>query len=781
MRMRIGFLLFGGVFLWSSLMRTVWGQEPGSYSKLPTNHWHSISKVSVGPRFSPGLVFAPDLNRFVLLGGRISRGHRPYDVLSFDIERRSWRNDLPESAKGRGGLWGNVKVVSSGQNFSMKDAEGLVRPPSHLTRMWNTYTLAPWDQCVYTLVCGHTLRYNPAQRAWTDLDPPSGPVPKSAKDSESLNWGALCADPINKELLLFGGGGVNTPTGAAGTWVYSVANNTWRRLTEGPQPGPRALSPMVCDPVHGKIVLFGGDRLNMIYGDLWIYDCRSRTWSMPNPPLNPPPRFGHGLVYLPKSKKVFLSGGHTYVSKGNEYYANLPFLDAWVYDVAANTWEMLSRKAWKDLPAQKNNEASVMAANGKDEVLYVPGDGHSQRMVRTTWVYRTEAAKVDSEGTQKYGVPPGQVVYRQGPYDPQWYTQDLSPPDVKANEAFLKSAKPNQWMDVDPPKWPTHRWGGGWATCAFDSDQDQILHHGGGHSAYFGDEVAHYHISENRFTIPYRPSLPLEYCGKLDGPGSHSFTLGPWGNHSYHAYTYDPSRKRMIYMKKDLPMYDPVQGKWLYEEQITYPTEFKKFHCALIATPHGPVCWIAHQGLFQLNKTNAFEKVPVKGTLPWFRGDGSALTYDRKRDLLYFTTTPLAPKSAKGKAPVMCGQVWAYDFKTHALTAMNPQGRERIMAYRFARESVYVADQDLVMLGILLNDQGKPKVPFYDPQNNRWLLSTIPRSEFIGSSKLKGWGASVDLGLAYDAKRALVWAVQGRFQPGAIKFLKVDKRLWPRN
>ncbi len=753
------------------------GEEPPGkpFAGLAANTWQPVSSDNVGPRFSPGLVYVPKLQRFVLFAGRIiGRNPRPYDVQSFNASRRIWENDLPEAAKDRGPLHGNVRTVKFGNRFQMADADGLVRPTTGLTKMAYSYALAPWDGKIYTLVCGRMLCYDPVTRVWKDLDAPVGPAPKADHDEATLNWGAICADPVNREILLFGGLVPDIATGSPGSWVYSVEANTWRKLELEVEPGPRVLSPMVYDPTHRKIVLFGGDRMDMVHGDTWVYDCKTRTWSNAKPRLGPPPRLGHGLVYLPESKKILLTGGLTYSNARAAYYQHLPYLDLWVYDVGTNQWQMLSRRPWDDKLAQKDVEPAVMAAGDDDVVLYVPGDGHSMRMERTTWACRIDASQTDAAGTAKYGVADGEVVYRGGGYDPQWYETDVPPVDEKKNEAFLRSVAVNQWVAVEPPKWPEHRWGGGWATVAFDPDSDQLLFHGGGHSAYFGDEVVHYSPSRNRFSISHRPSLPLEYCGKLAGPGT-SFAGAPWGVHSYHGYAYDPACKRMVYFDHpdNLYLYDPVKREWPYEERLKAPfSDSKKYWTALISTPHGVLMWARGNGLHLLKDGKKFEKLPVKDGFAAFTTDGSSLTYDSKRDVAYITTTP----RSRDKANVVCGQVWAYDFKARTFEAKNPKGMNNIKVDRFARESAYIAHDDLVIFGYIIAHDGKKKIPFYDPEKNEWFAAAIAGSEFIAHARANGYAANVDLGVAYDAARQLVWTFRGRLNPGSIQVLRLERK-----
>lgn len=59
------------------------------------------------------------------------------------------------------------------------------------------------------------------------------------------------------------------------------------------------------------------------------------------------------------------------------------------------------------------------------------------------------------------------------------------------------------------------------------------------------------------------------------------------------------------------------------------------------------------------------------------------------------------------------------------------------------------------------------------PAANTWLAADIPRSEFITRTEP---GISVDLGLAYDAKRNLVRAVLCRLKPGALQVLRVERQ-----
>jgi hypothetical protein len=97
---------------------------------------------------------------------------------------------------------------------------------------------------------------------------------------------------------------------------------------------------------------------------------------------------------------------------------------------------------------------------------------------------------------------------------------------------------------------------------------------------------------------------------------------------------------------------------------------------------------------------------------------------------------------------------------------------EALKTGRFAREAVYLPSADLVMLGYILEVDGRKVVPFYDGGENEWLVADLPGSDFIAGER----GCSVDLGLVYDAKRDLVWGVKCKLRGrGALNVLRFDR------
>jgi hypothetical protein len=742
----------------------------------PANTWRKVAEGQVGPRSRSALVHLPG-GGFTVLDGYIShayKGDRPYDVQAFEPATATWKNGLPEAAKDRGKDVGPASDPGfKTPYFAIGDKAGVARLNPQRARFDNQFAFAPWDGSVYALVCGHTVKYDPKTRIWVDLAPKTSPVAVASSYHDTLCWGALCADPVNREIVLVGGCGAAEPPASPGTWVYSPAANTWRKLDLKTEPSPRAHAPMAYDPASKSIVLFGGDRLNALGADTWVYDCAARAWAERKPVVCPAPRFGHALLTLPSGKGVLLVGGKTYTSSTSYcamLYAPLPF-EMWLYDVAKDSWSRLSVEGE---PPQPPNTAMMAAVGPGDEVL-VLCEAREKRPDQT-WVCRIDPTKVDPEGAKKTGVKPGTLVHRTGPYDPDWYTRDVPPADPAAFAKFLADLPANNFVEVNAPKWPTNRMVGGWSTVALDPGGDQLLHLGGGHSAYFGSDVAHFDLKTGRWSVSGRPEFALDFNYDLSGPGAVTFGGSPWGNHNYKSYGYDPLSKRLLMIRKTVAVYDPVTRTWPAAERFPsagfLPTKYESFLCP---TPKGVYLWGllpagggTKAGLFKLTPERKWEAVASGPAVPVPAVDrGSAIVYDSSRDRFIITSD----FGKKKEDPT--GRLWAVERESGKVTELNPAGRDRLDAPRFAREAVYLPKADLVLFGALVKSGEKLLVPFYDPKRNEWLLADVPGSEVLNGGR-KQAGAHVDLGLVYDAKRDLVFAVLCELKPGAVRALRID-------
>jgi hypothetical protein len=129
--------------------------------------------------------------------------------------------------------------------------------------------------------------------------------------------------------------------------------------------------------------------------------------------------------------------------------------------------------------------------------------------------------------------------------------------------------------------------------------------------------------------------------------------------------------------------------------------------------------------------------------------DSAGTDYDRRRDrLLLFPGQYAKPYT---------GQIITVDLKTVVAANADPAGMAGATAMpALMRESCYVESADLVLIGVTLppGEDGVRWTPAYDCAANRWLGLRIDGPNPAGKD-----GRNVSLGLVYDAKRDLIWAV----------------------
>ncbi|MBN1322110.1 MAG: hypothetical protein JXA87_14860 [Thermoleophilia bacterium] len=197
----------------------------------------------------------------------------------------------------------------------------------------------------------------------------------------------MVADPSSNKMVLFGGG-----TGVSDlndTWAYNPAVNNWSELSpSGALPPARSSHAMTCDPVNGRLILFGGNGDEWtLFGDTWAYDLAANTWAELEPadPL-PSARIWHTMIYDPGSGKVVMFGGMTGEVVG--VMPNVPFgdeslNDTWTYDPVANTWTELEPGG--AVPAARGFQAMVYDPSTQKIILF--GGGTATALFNDTWAY----------------------------------------------------------------------------------------------------------------------------------------------------------------------------------------------------------------------------------------------------------------------------------------------------------------------------------------------------------------------------------------------------------
>ncbi len=121
---------------------------------------------------------------------------------------------------------------------------------------------------------------------------------------------ALAYDPAHALVVLFGGSRSGTPL--AGTWVFD--GTSWTNPTTTGAPPARSGAAMAYDSMLGKVVMFGGSGASATLNDTWLYDAGTATWTQVSTSAAPSARVGAAMTYDPVHFRVVLFGGGTGLS-----------------------------------------------------------------------------------------------------------------------------------------------------------------------------------------------------------------------------------------------------------------------------------------------------------------------------------------------------------------------------------------------------------------------------------------------------------------------------------
>ncbi|MBV8880435.1 MAG: hypothetical protein JO332_10755 [Planctomycetaceae bacterium] len=471
------------------------------------------------------------------------------------------------------------------------------------------------------------------------------------------------------------------------------------------EPPARALSPIAYDAKTKLFVLFGGDHLDYLMNDTWVFDPVARKWSKRLVPAAPPARANHALKAAGDGT-VVLSGGYTYTSSTD--YVGAQYRDhgdgEWVYDVAANTW------------------------------------------------------------SGKGGVAEGRV-YRTGRLHPDYYQQGPAP-DSKAFADWLAAVPVNTWTPTKPPQLPALN--RDWGTAVLDPDRDLILRWSGGHSAHGGTDVLMYHLNTNRWELPFPVEFPLgQLYSNTDYPDGWNFNHRPWiTGHTYQSYGYDPLLKKMLFTgrREHTYVWDSDVGDWTTRfakpKGMVYGDCF--YTLTLTPTPKGLVCWTNQGQLFRF-EDGQWRELPLKGAkMPGSVVDNSTIVYDSKRDRL------LAVRKGYGDKNQFDGTIAVVEVRSGEVTLLSPAGKEKAVAVPYLCQLRYDPTSDLLLGGCTLEPgaDGQRRTPAYDCAGDRWVSLRIGGEDPSGKK-----GRNVSLGMMFDAKRRLFWAVDTN---GNVYVLRLD-------
>jgi hypothetical protein len=732
----------------ATLVWVLHSSSPLAAQERKVNVWVRQDDAKIGPDRPIAVVWSPKVERFMSLGWLSSmydrRAPYTYDELAFDPATGQWENWFPPG-KEWGPKFGVCKPPGWKGRTRFLDTEGNVRPN------WAEYywLLGAASNCTYLpsqgthlfYVNGSTFSYDPERRTWKDLAPARDPQ-NSTKLKSQLFWGSICYHPEIEQVVLFGGGNADTERGDPGTWSYSPKTNVWSELKLERQPPQRANSPMVYDPIGKKIILFGGDQLDQTIADTWTFD--GKQWEQKSPSINPSPRAGHALLWLPKAKKILLLGGYS-VGSTTEYtghpYRSLA-LEAWTYDEKTNAWQFINRfEPTKGNPISPRTHLLHAAVDADDQIAIVDGE-------RKLWLCKIDVSKPDVEGAKRFGVRPGAVERRSGPYDPGWYKDvpDANPDQVKTD---LDALPANRWTLRATPKRPSPNMD--WGSAVFDPANDLILRFSGGHSAYSGTAPQVYDVRTDRYSIPFAPEFPIDWCFTNDQvPGEWSFKGNPWmTGHTYKSTGYDPALKSLVFAPHNYTFFfDPKSSKWSRNNEAS-PFRPSFYTVTLATTSRGLIAWAYARngavGLWRLKpEDRTWQSMPIQGKLFGPIVDNSGVIFDARRGRLVFFLRD-------DKAGCRMAE---YSLASGEARPMTATGAEKVKAN--FREAVYLLKDDVAMIGAT--------GLFFDCGKNTWMKADIPSD---GPAITKE--GSYNIGVMYDPNRNVVWAVNTNSQVFVLK------------
>ncbi|MFP4058422.1 MAG: hypothetical protein ACLF0G_16260 [Candidatus Brocadiia bacterium] len=707
------------------------------FSKLPANAWTLLHEEDgSGGKEHSRVVAAESVGRLYLWG---IGGERPernrfarYELETFDPAAPAWREALPRSREqawadgrwppfriyGQGGTDGpRLRAVGSMRRsrVSFYDFDGVARPSPV-----PAFNQCCWDARRRRIVHfngGATFALDPASHTWSRLAPETTPTA-----CEPLAWASLCYDPVNDEVLLFGGGLAMNPDGGAHTWLYDPGANAWRRPDLEVEPPLRCNAPIVYDAASRSMVMFGGYDQQAARNDTWVYRCAPRRWERREPRPSPPPMFTPATAALPGGG-VLVCGTNA-LTATRTHSRTRATRETWAYDVEADAW----RPAGGDLELHRYTWLTATGSKAHGVVFLVAIGHHARR----TYAFRYDP---DGPAAERAGAPPGTLRYK---YPDQKQGLERAPePDPEARKRWLDELPPNRFVPAEPPATIVAKT---WSGACCDTDRGVVVYTGGGHSGYSGNDVAHYDVATNRWSLSWPPYFPPFLEGTNASVFGYSYTRKPWSQHTYRWYTYDPISKLVVYCPRrtiepgtpiilgDDPQgqavpYEPEKhGYWTFlydpvERTLSPPCFGRPFRnswgLCLAATP---------QGVYAMTRGELYGARIEGRSIAWSLVDGEGP--ERPREFSY-EFMPLVYDSRRQRLLFFMGKDSTVEVYARGL---GPDARwarlETAGPTEIGREAVYLARHDVV---VLLGGSGTLSV--LDAATGRWRVLDAPRPE----------------------------------------------------
>ena len=217
--------------------------------------------------------------------------------------------------------------------------------------------------------------YDPAANEWT----------RQGRSLERFLASGAAYDPISRTIVQFGGEKGLTSATTDWTLIMDAATGQWRQLgslSASPPPSVNIQGGLVHMANVQQILLFGGRQgsgSKIAHNQTWLFDPARRNWKRLSPPLSPPARDLHSMVYDAAHGVVILHGGR---SADRE----TTFSDTWIFDPLKGTWTDITASLGAAGPPMYYGSGVYDPVNRV--MVMVPG-----QWSRDTWVFRYEPLK----------------------------------------------------------------------------------------------------------------------------------------------------------------------------------------------------------------------------------------------------------------------------------------------------------------------------------------------------------------------------------------------------
>lgn len=355
---------------------------------LYADTWTNVTTQIAPPARSLHMMAMIDKNKVLLFGG-YDGGMAVYtDTWLYNGKNNTWTDLTPAnspSERVRAGMAyiGDGKVLMYGGN-------PLVKFPLFATN-----------------VSIETWLFDLEANTWTKLTPTNNP-PGLANPSMCYIGG--------DKVLLFGGAFPKQNMRSNQTWIYDLSDNTWTKSTAS---GPSARASASLAYMGGdKAVLFGGyDGVTQL-NDTWRFDRSANKWVLRKPSVKPPARYNHTSGYVADGKIVIFGGRADIISDPNSNSEVLIYGDTWIFDNASTTWTQDMSSPSPD-PRGSAHMAELNLNNAKPIVLF--GGASDVAPFGDTWTYSASLSKDTAPLVDNISVPEHFVLEQNypNPFNPK--------------------------------------------------------------------------------------------------------------------------------------------------------------------------------------------------------------------------------------------------------------------------------------------------------------------------------------------------------------------------